>query len=331
MAIERGKQIKVLDNGYVALIDSMGTDEGIIEAARMSTGRGFEGWDDRNECTKCGALDYIAHKGMDCEHQFKKITGDQNLLDFMYRNGHMTPFEMCELQIEVQAPIFVFREWHRHRTQSYNEFSARYSVMPNNHYVPALDRFMPKMSGNKQESSIGLKIAESHAFEVMRERVGTEQNDIYTRYEVMLGEGVPKEVARVNTPVSRYSKMRAKTDLRNWLAFCTLRMRPNAQWEIRQYAEVVGQIIKQLWPRTWALFEEYELYAVKFGRSEMEALHWLMNETSHASKYGVEVENLDFHTPETVQKFVEDSSFELGGSQRKEFINKLLNGGKKII
>ena len=234
------EQLPVLDHGYVKYVGHMGSDETVIEAARMSTGKGFQRWEK-----------------------------DAKLLDFLYRHHHSTPFEMCELAIEVQAPIFVFREWMRHRTQSYNELSARYTWMPNLHYVPSADRFLPKESSNKQESSEFFAVGTNEDF---RELVEKDQQSIYKLYEGMLSAGVPKEVARLNTPVSRYSRMRAKTDLRNWLGFLNLRMRENAQWEIREYAGAVGKIIESIWPRTYALFLEYDLNAKSFSSKELEVL-----------------------------------------------------------
>ena len=302
---------RVLDHGYVKLIDSMGTDETIIEAARMSTGKGFLGWGPGNACEHCnmpqGELhDYVTNEypgtsgckrcgigvgaavhNLACnnpvgKHVWTAHKGDASLLEFLYKNNHHTPFEMCELTIEVKAPIFVFREWHRHRTQSFNEFSARYSQMENVHYVPALERFTPKATGNKQADSANamLRVPELQAQgysvhptpEELQRGVTDQQTVIYEEYDRMLAYGVPKEVARINTPVSRYSKMRAKTDLRNWLGFLKLRLDSSAQWEIRQYAEAVAKIVKALWPRTWALFDEYTLGAVTFSKGEIAAL-----------------------------------------------------------
>lgn len=229
-------EFKVLDHGYVRYVAHMGSDESIIEAARMSTGKGFQGWE-----------------------------SDQKLLSFLYANKHMTPFEMCELAVEVQAPIMVFREWHRHRTQSYNEFSARYAQMPNLHYVPENERIQKQSSANKQGSGEQFEGATAtHIAESLR----AEQLRIYDRYDGLVQQGVAKEVARLNTPVSRYSKMRAKTDLRNWLGFLQLRMAPNAQWEIRQYANAVAEIVKALWPRTYALFEEHDLNGEHLSMTE---------------------------------------------------------------
>lgn len=275
------KRVEVLDHGYVELVDSMGSDEDIIEAARMSTGGAFKGWGPRPVGTVCqpngiplepktreplpGYLaDVWAVRGypdrIDSTNPYieiKEEPGDEKLLKFLYDNKHMTPFEMVELHIEVQAPIFVFREWHRHRTQSYNEMSARYTPLPDVNYIPSLDRLMMNADGkNKQAGTVkdADELTEGGAREY-RSHLINHYNDQQVMYEWALKLGVPKELARIHLPVGRYSRMRAKTDLRNWLAFLTLRMAPNAQWEIRQYANAVGQLIKEVAPRTWKLFE----------------------------------------------------------------------------
>lgn len=283
--MEKGWQQKVLDKGYVRYVDHMGSDETIIEAARMSTGKGFEGWNPSEVCERCeqtrsmemaavgGTVGVCIHTRDGQEHVWKKRAGDAKLLEFLYKNGHHTPFEMCELAIEVQAPIFVFREWMRHRTQSFNEFSARYAQMPNLHYLPEPGRIQRQSTANKQGS------AEEYLPETAKNIIGvlrSEQDGIYENYDVFVKDGLAKEVARINTPVSRYSKMRAKTDLRNWLGFLRLRMAPNAQFEIREYANAVAEIIKTLWPRVYELFEEFDLYAVKFSRAEMKRLREIL-------------------------------------------------------
>lgn len=225
-------EIKVLDHGYVKLIEDYGAGEadnpeaGIIEAARQSTQGSFRGWEQ-----------------------------DEKLLGYMFNNNHSTPFEFCGMVIEVQAPIFVFREWHRHRTQSYNEMSARYSPLPNVNYIPTMERLFLTQKGNKQAQALdGTELSVNEAskwIETLKDSY--EANEML--YQTGLSMGLPKEVARVCVPVGRYSKMRASANLRNWLSFLTLRMHPAAQWEIRQYANAVGQIISEVFPRTWSLFE----------------------------------------------------------------------------
>lgn len=218
---------------YLRFIECWGHGEacqdeaGIIEAARMSTGKGFNGWEQ-----------------------------DEKLLRYLYENKHMSPFEMAGMTIEVSAPIFVFREWHRHRTQSYNEMSGRYIALPNDNYTPSIKRvLMSRDAGtNKQAQS-------ASSFSISKESIAEDipvLEAVYTHmqetYEYLLSRGWPKELARCATGVARYSRMRASGNLRNWLAFLTLRMDPKAQWEIRMYANAVGKLIETNFPRTWKLF-----------------------------------------------------------------------------
>lgn len=247
----------VLDHGYLGPVESWGSDEAIIEAARMSTGKGFVGWGPRHgaECPQrfpgpdaAGALP----RACDCTNDFP---GDEKLLRYLWEHKHATPFEMAGLIIEVQAPIFVFREWHRHRTQSYNEMSARYTPLPDLNYVPSVERLLLNSKTNKQAGTVK-GAAELTASAAESFQIGLRKS--YERaqwlYDEALAAGVPKELARVHLPVGRYSRMRASANLRNWLAFLTLRMDPAAQWEIRQYAKALGQIIAERFPRSWALF-----------------------------------------------------------------------------
>ena len=224
----------LLDHGYLSFVESWGSDERIVEAARMSTDKGFLGWGTPDE------------------------PGDEKLLRYLYENHHDSPFEMAGMIIEVQAPIFVFREWHRHRTQSYNEMSARYTPLPDVNYIPTVERLMLNAGGtNKQAGTVkgAAVLDEAHAllFQDQLKRAYTQAQDIY---EWALAVGVPKELARVHLPVGRYSRMRASANLRNWLAFLTLREAPNAQWEIRQYAHAVSELVRQCFPRTHALYVE---------------------------------------------------------------------------
>ena len=264
-------QIPILDHGYVQFIDAMGSDERIIESARMSTGKGFLGWGPT--CPHCGGklLEALAHAtpgamrcvdtkggvGYGCGVVEPK-PGDEKLLRFLWTNKHTSPFEQCALTVEVMAPIFIFREWHRHRTQSYNEFSARYEKMPDVHYVPTLGRLKLAGGANKQAGGVA-DLADDLALLTWLTEAQNLQQRVYSHYEAGLDIGVPKEVARLNTPVSRYSKMVASANLLNWLRFLGLRMAPNAQWEIRMYANAVGAIVAERFPRTWSLFQERAL------------------------------------------------------------------------
>lgn len=238
--------IPVLDHGSVRFVEAWGHGDageslredsarftdmecGIIEAARQSTQGSFRGW---------GA--------------------DEKLLRFLFCNRppHATPFEFAGLVVEVRAPIFVFREWHRHRTQSYNEMSARYAPLPDTNYVPDVPRLL--MNGatrNKQAGAVsGAGALDEAGARRFQEALRLQYEHDEALYQSALLSGVPKELARLVLPVGRYSQMRAAASLRNWLAFLTLRADPGAQWEVQQYAHAVGRIVAAQFPRTWALF-----------------------------------------------------------------------------
>ncbi len=243
-------RIQVLDHGYVQFVEAWGVgtsgpghedrdfyspdfETGIIEAARQSTQGSFRGWDQ-----------------------------DQKLLKFLYENKHATPFEFAGMTIEVQAPIFVFREWHRHRTQAYNEMSARYAPLPDLHYLPdsksVHERAVAAMASKNRQASSTVETPPS--WEDVDAWLAV-QADLYAKqeahYQLGLSIGIPKEMARIGMPVGHYSRMRACASLRNWLAFLTLRMAPNAQQEIREYANAVAEIVRAKFPRTAALFDAH--------------------------------------------------------------------------
>ena len=249
------KTIKVLDNGYVRLVEAWGhgdvgdhelpTDNecGIIEAARQSTQGNFRGWEQ-----------------------------DNKLLKFLHSNKHDTPFEFSGMVIEVQAPIFVFREWHRHRVQSqcdnqwaldnlddtgFNEMSGRYAPIPNLNYIPSVERILVNSTVNKQAGSIkGSEELTQKTADQFRVRLQMEYKEQEEMYQWALSSGIPKELARLMLPVGRYSRMRAVTNLRNWLAFIDLRSASNAQLEIQDYSNAVGSIVAKTFPHTWALYLE---------------------------------------------------------------------------
>ncbi len=266
-----GVMIQVLDYGYINLIESWGSDERIIEAARMSTDKGFLGWGDFIPCKNCDGKTGLVFSHYDVQLKDEIFVGcpvcngrggsgtkgDEKLLGYLYRNQHSTPFEMAGAIIEVQAPIFVFREWHRHRTQSFNEMSARYTPLPDLNYIPTIERLLINSKTNKQAGTIkGAGELDEYAAKGYQDRLKKAYQDDEDFYQESLMMGVPKELARNHLPVGRYSKMRASANLRNWLGFLTLRMAPGAQFEIRQYAQELHDILKPIFPRTLELFDE---------------------------------------------------------------------------
>lgn len=224
-----GETHAVLDHGFVRLVEAWGQGDaripeaGIIEAARQSTQGSFRGW-----------------------------RRDKQLLRYLYEHKHNGPFEFAGMTLEIQAPIFVFRQWMRHRTQSYNEASARYTELPDLHYVPTIERVMMDGGANKQaqgERAVSLEWAQLFVGALQRHYESDAQLT-----SIALRAGVPKELARLHNTVGRYSRMRASANLRNWLGFLTLRMDPHAQWETRQYANAVFGVLQQRFPYTADLF-----------------------------------------------------------------------------
>lgn len=265
---------KVLDHGYVKLVEAWGSDISIVQGARMSTDKGFLGWEAvqsyrcKNDgckmpysCSiqaeKKGPLGYACPNcGGNLTHvEEESHNGDAKLLRFLYKHKHMTPFEMAGMQIEVQAPIFVFREWHRHRTQSYNEMSGRYIQLPKMCYVPSMDRMLLGAQSSVNKQAGGEPLDADHA-DRARGMIEQNYNDAWLRYEKMLEKGVAKELARLVLPVNQYSRMRAQANLRCWLMFLELRDHKDAQWEIRCYAKAVAEFVEATFPRTYALYQE---------------------------------------------------------------------------
>lgn len=246
--MEPTKGVRVLDHGYVELVEAWGSDEQIIASARMSTSGAFRGWS--RLCDRC--------KGGSCRicDGTGEIEGDERLLRYLYEHQHFTPFEMAGFTFEVQAPIFVLRQWMRHRTFSYNEMSARYTRIPPRNYRPSEKRVRAKGGSNTQAGSEKDVPLTDAAVDVFLRRLGELYAAGEELYSDALALGVPRELARLALTVGRYSRMRVSGNLRNWLAFLRLRLDESAQFEIRAYAEKIAKCIAEKNPRTWVLFEE---------------------------------------------------------------------------
>lgn len=217
--------IPVLDHGYVRLIEHWGSDRRVIEAARQSTDKSFRGWET-----------------------------DEKLLKYLYEHEHKGPFELAGLVLEVKAPIMVFRQWHRHRTQSYDEMSGRYVPLPNENYLPEIDRLLVPPSANKQANSATSEQLTHVAAQIWRHKLEILYQHMEGVYQAGLAAGVPKEIARLAIGPARYSHMRCSANLRNWISFLTLREDSHAQWETQQFAHAVGKLIQKAFPRTHQLY-----------------------------------------------------------------------------
>jgi thymidylate synthase (FAD) len=236
------KPIPVLDRGFIRVIDYMGTDAAIVQAARVSYGAGT-----------------------------KKIQEDRGLINYLMRHRHTTPFEMCEIKFHIKMPMFVARQWVRHRTASMNEYSARYSVLKDEFYVPEISQLAEQSETNKQgKSDNGLD--EKRAKEILEilERSG---RDAYEKYSHMLNDlSLTRELARTVLPVSVYTEMYWKMDLHNLLHFLKLRADPHAQYEIRRYAEVILDIVKKWTPIAYEAFINYGKESLSVSKTCSELL-----------------------------------------------------------
>lgn len=276
--MERGHTIHVLDHGYVKLVDFMGSDETIVEAARISTGRGFVSWEPYKRCMTCDVIDADMKSNplLCADHAGWEMfpRGDRGILDYLYRMEHTSPFEMSELIIDVMVPMDHWRQWIRNRTASVNEYSTRYS--------PAIDEIAQtrptawRSQGATNRQGSGAFLDETVGVVLSQREI--ELHELARKvYDERLAAGVAKEQARKDLPLSNYTAARWKIDLHNLLKhFLAKRLHPHAQAEIRQYAGAVAQIVKTLWPRTWELFEEYDLHGVRLSKTEARALRDFM-------------------------------------------------------
>lgn len=219
----------VLDKGFVRVVDTMGNDASIVQAARVSYGAGT-----------------------------KSVREDSKLIAYLMRNEHLSPFEMVELKVHVKAPIFVARQWVRHRTASWNEVSARYSVMAPEFYLPAPEAIAAQSTSNKQGRGEPLDPETARAVAGDIDRAS---RTAFTYYEGLLRMGVARELARMVLPVNLYTEWYWKIDLRNLLHFIELRTDAHAQYEIRQYATALEEIVAAWVPATYEAFRHRKLGA----------------------------------------------------------------------
>lgn len=234
----------VLDKGFVRLVDYLGSDARIVQAARVSYGEGT-----------------------------KTFREDKGLIDYLLRNQHTSPFEQVNLTFHCKMPIFVARQWVRHRTAKLNEISGRYSVMKEEFYVPADEAIAFQSTDNKQGRSTEKVPAEVKA--KVRELLEKGQRQSFVEYEALLEEGVARELARINLPLSLYTEWYWTMDLHNLFHFLALRLDAHAQLEIRKYAEAILDITRAVAPVAVESFENHLLGGVRFSRTELEVLRQL--------------------------------------------------------
>jgi thymidylate synthase (FAD) len=239
------KEYKVLDKGFVRLVDYLGNDSRIVQAARVSYGEGT-----------------------------KTYREDSGLIDYLLRNEHTSPFEQVILTFHVKLPIFVARQWVRHRTARINEISGRYSVMKDDFYLPAPEDMAPQSDDNKQARALE-PFPEKEAREMI-EALKAGQEKAYAEYSSLIERGLAREVARINLPLSLYTEWYWQIDLHNLLRFLLLRMDEHAQKEIRLYAKVMFDIAKAVCPQACESFSRHALEGRSFSGLEMDALRNLL-------------------------------------------------------
>jgi thymidylate synthase (FAD) len=268
-----GKRIDCLDKGFVRLIDVMGDDAAIVQAARVSYGSGT-----------------------------KKVLEDRGLIRYLLRHAHTTPFEMVEFKFHVKLPIFVARQWIRHRTANVNEYSGRYSEMKDEFYTPNPNDIRPQSVLNKQGRSEetlpdGMAEQAANAF-----KAG--QDEAYAQYQEFLEQGIAREIARINLPVSNYTEWYWKIDLHNLFHFLRLRIDSHAQYEIRVFAEAIAELVKPFVPHAWEAFEDYVLNAHRMTAPELKVMKHLL-------------ESMEFPSDETL------AELGLKGREAVEFKDKM--------
>ena len=238
----------VLDHGFVRVIDYMGDDAAVVQAARVSYGRGT-----------------------------KRVSEDAGLIRYLMRHRHSTPFEMCEIKYHVKLPIFVARQWIRHRTANVNEYSARYSVMDREFYIPAAEHLAAQSENNRQGRGA---VLEGDEAATVLDLLRTDAGRTYDNYAWMLNEdaadparqGLARELARMNLTLNTYTQWYWKADLHNLLGFLQLRADSHAQYEIRAYADAMLATVEAWVPATYAAFRDYRMGAVTFSAGMLAVL-----------------------------------------------------------
>ena len=250
------KPIPVLDHGFVRVIDYMGDDSAIVQSARVSYGKGT-----------------------------KKISNDQGLIKYLMRHRHSTPFEMCEIKFHIKLPIFVARQWIRHRTANVNEYSARYSILDKEFYIPSIENLAAQSTINNQGRGEVLSSDEaSNVISILK----TDAEQTYANYETLLNEsseggildesksGIARELARMNLTLNTYTQWYWKIDLNNLLHFLALRTDDHAQYEIRIYADAMLDIVNKWVPITYSAFDDYRVGGTELSAKEVNFLKKLI-------------------------------------------------------
>ena len=235
------QKIPVLDHGFIRLIDYMGSDARIVQTARVSYGAGT-----------------------------KTLREDAGLIDYLLRHEHTSPFEHVVFEFHCKMPIFVARQWIRHRTARLNEISGRYSVMSPEFYVPPRDKISLQSIDNKQGRNPDEVPPElqNKVLELLQQ----DQSAVYGNYEEMLNDNIARELARINLPLSTYTEWYWQMDLKNMFHFLKLRMDAHAQWEIQEYGRAMAKVVKAICPMAYDSFERHLVNGARFSSNEIAAI-----------------------------------------------------------
>ena len=240
------KEFPVLDKGFVRLVDYFGGDQRIVQSARVSYGEGT-----------------------------KSVSQDGALIDYLLRHQHTSPFEQVVMTFHVKMPIFVARQWVRHRTGRMNEVSGRYSIMKEEFYVPEADKVSPQSKDNKQGRAT--EAFDSETANKIINQLEEGQKSSYENYSELLDAGLAREIARINLPLSLYTEFYWEMDLHNLFHFLKLRLDSHAQYEIRVYAEVMLEMCKKVAPMATESFINHQQNGVNFSGEEMDALRAILD------------------------------------------------------
>lgn len=244
-----GERLDVLDHGFVRLVDYLGGDARIVQSARVSYGDGT-----------------------------KTVREDAALIDYLLRHAHTSPFEQVVLTFHLKMPIFVARQWMRHRTARANEISGRYSVLPGEFYLPDPEQVRPQSTRNKQGRGEAAVPEDLQARVLALLKAG--QTSAYEEYETILDDGLARELARIHLPVSLYTELYWQIDLHNLMHFLRLRLDDHAQYEIRAYGEALATCAKAVAPLAHAAFEEHVLHGRHLSRSELDVVRAALDEAA---------------------------------------------------
>ena len=288
--------LPVLDHGFVRVVDYMGDDAAVVQAARVSYGRGT-----------------------------RAANEDRGLIRYLMRHRHTTPFEMCEIKYHVKLPIFVARQWIRHRTANVNEYSARYSIMDREFYIPEPQHLAAQSTVNNQGRGAVLEGAEAaRVLEILKSDAARS----YDHYEAMLSQdgqqGLARELARMNLPANIYTQWYWKMDLHNLFHMLMLRMDSHSQWEIQQYAQAIWLHVQQWVPVSAKAFEVYRVNSSTFSQRELSALALLVDNDESRSM-------MDALHKMDVETIAEQSQGEFSQGEWKEFLVKLDKLATKLV